>query len=150
LDQMIASGTPYRANRALTALKKLMAWALDRGMIDVNAIAGLKAPATEQKWPLSEERPDGNRVLLLSAEDNWPRVTLSRLIKAGAVLDNIHVMHQFRALTVERLEKLAQEMEEWRPDLVIIDTLAAYMGAERDMHRQNEVGEFFGDADGDG
>jgi hypothetical protein len=97
---------------------------------------------SQSKWPLSEERSDGNRVLLLSAEDNWPRVTLSRLIKAGAVLDNIHVMHQFRALTVERLEKLAQEMEEWRPDLVIIDTLAAYMGAERDMHRQNEVGEF--------
>jgi integrase len=48
LDQMIASGTPYRANRALSALKKLMAWALDRGMIEVNPIAGLKAPATEQ------------------------------------------------------------------------------------------------------
>jgi hypothetical protein len=30
LDQLIASGTPYRANRALSALKKLMAWALDR------------------------------------------------------------------------------------------------------------------------
>jgi site-specific recombinase XerD len=36
LDQMIASGTPYRANRALSALKKLMAWVLDRGMIEVN------------------------------------------------------------------------------------------------------------------
>jgi site-specific recombinase XerD len=34
LDQLIASGT--RANRALSALKKLMAWALDRGMIEVN------------------------------------------------------------------------------------------------------------------
>lgn len=47
LDQIIAAGTPYRANRALSALKKLMAWALDRGMIEVNPIAGLKAPATE-------------------------------------------------------------------------------------------------------
>lgn len=26
--------------------------------------------------------------------------------------------------------------------LLIIDTLSAYMGAARDMHRQNEVGEF--------
>ena len=42
LDEIVASGTPYRANRALSALKKLMNWALDRGMIDVNPIAGLK------------------------------------------------------------------------------------------------------------
>ena len=35
LDEIVASGTPYRANRALSALKKLMNWALDRGMIDV-------------------------------------------------------------------------------------------------------------------
>jgi hypothetical protein len=36
LDDIVASGTPYRANRALAALKKLMSWALDRGMIDLN------------------------------------------------------------------------------------------------------------------
>ena len=40
LDEIVASGTPYRANRALAALKKLMSWALDRGMIDINPIAG--------------------------------------------------------------------------------------------------------------
>jgi hypothetical protein len=28
LDEIVASGTPYRANRALSALKKLMNWAL--------------------------------------------------------------------------------------------------------------------------
>ena len=33
LDEIVA-GTPYRANRALAALKKLMNWALDRGMIE--------------------------------------------------------------------------------------------------------------------
>jgi integrase len=48
LDQIIASGTPYRANRALAALKKLMNWALDRGMIEVNPIAGLKPPHRER------------------------------------------------------------------------------------------------------
>jgi AAA domain/Bifunctional DNA primase/polymerase, N-terminal/Primase C terminal 1 (PriCT-1) len=93
-------------------------------------------------WPLSSEVPSGNKVLLMSAEDNWDRVTLPRLIKAGANIDNIHVMHKFRALTKERMDALAEEMENWRPDLVVIDTLSAYMGAERDMHRQNEVGEF--------
>ena len=48
LDEIVASGTPYRANRALAALKKLMNWALDRGMIDVNPIAGLKPPHRER------------------------------------------------------------------------------------------------------
>jgi AAA domain/Bifunctional DNA primase/polymerase, N-terminal/Primase C terminal 1 (PriCT-1) len=93
-------------------------------------------------WPLSSDRCPGRRVLVLSAEDNWQHVTLARVRKAGADLDNLHRMYKFRALTPERLELLRQEIEEWRPDLVIIDTLSAYMGAACDMHRQNEVGEF--------
>jgi len=40
------------------------------------------------------------------------------------------------------MDALADEMEQWKPDLVVIDTLSAYMGADRDMHRQNEDGEF--------
>jgi integrase len=48
LDEIIASGTPYRANRALAALKKLMSWALDRGTIDINPVAGLKPPHKER------------------------------------------------------------------------------------------------------
>lgn len=93
-------------------------------------------------WPLSNEKPDGNRVLVLAAEDNWQRVVLNRLIKAGVNLDNLHQMYKFRALTNDRLELLSEHMEEWRPDLVVVDTLSAYMGGGRDMHRQNEVGEF--------
>jgi hypothetical protein len=94
-------------------------------------------------WPLTQsQETGGGRVLLLSAEDNWSRVTLRRLLRAGANIDNIHVMHKFRALTDDRMEQLAAEMESWRPDLVVVDTLSAYMGGGRDMHRQNEVGEF--------
>jgi len=48
LDEIIASGTPYRANRVLAVLKKLMSWALDRGMININPIAGLKPPHKEK------------------------------------------------------------------------------------------------------
>ncbi|WP_137390942.1 AAA family ATPase [Rhodoligotrophos defluvii] len=95
-----------------------------------------------QPWPLSKERPTGNRVLVLAAEDNWQRVVLNRLVKAGVDLDNLHQMYKFRALTNDRLELLSEHMEEWRPDLVMVDTLSAYMGGGRDMHRQNEVGEF--------
>jgi Arm DNA-binding domain len=47
LDTIVANGTPYRANRALSAIKKLLNWALNRGMIDVNPIAGERMPTKE-------------------------------------------------------------------------------------------------------
>src|SRR5690606_25894232 len=47
LDGMVANGTPTRANRSLAAIKKVMSWCVDRGVIEVSPIAGLKAPAKE-------------------------------------------------------------------------------------------------------
>jgi len=47
LDALVANGTPYRANRALSAIKKLLNWALNRGMIDVNPVAGQRMPTKE-------------------------------------------------------------------------------------------------------
>jgi hypothetical protein len=49
LDGMIEDGIPIRANRALAAIKKLFACALDRGLIDVHPVLGLRAPAKEVK-----------------------------------------------------------------------------------------------------
>jgi hypothetical protein len=75
-------------------------------------------------------------------DDKRRLVTLAKVLKAGAKLKNLHRMYKFRALTPERLDQLRQEIQDWQPELVIIDTLSAYMGSGRDMHRQNEVGEF--------
>jgi hypothetical protein len=91
---------------------------------------------------LGKERCSGYRVLILSAEDDWQHVTIARLLKSGTNLDYVRRMLKFRALTDDRMESLREEIADWRPDLVIIDTLSAYMGGGRDMHRQNEVGEF--------
>jgi hypothetical protein len=33
IDTILANGTPYRANRALAAIKKLFSWCLDRGRL---------------------------------------------------------------------------------------------------------------------
>lgn len=44
---MISGGTPTPANRALAAIKKLMSWCVDRGVLEVSPIAGLQAPAKE-------------------------------------------------------------------------------------------------------
>jgi integrase len=47
LDTIVVNGTPYRANRALSAIKKLLNWALNSGMIEVNPIAGQRMPTKE-------------------------------------------------------------------------------------------------------
>jgi integrase len=47
LDSIMARGTPYRANRALAAIKKLFSWCVDRGVLEFNPLAGLKPPARE-------------------------------------------------------------------------------------------------------
>jgi len=47
LDQVVAKGTSTSANRALAAIKKLFAWCLDRGTVEINPVAALKAPAKE-------------------------------------------------------------------------------------------------------
>lgn len=47
LDEIISTGAPTRANRALAALKKLMSWCVDRGVIELSPIAQLKMPTRE-------------------------------------------------------------------------------------------------------
>jgi len=47
LDELVASGMGTGVNRALAAIKKLFSWCVDRGTIDINPVAVLKAPAKE-------------------------------------------------------------------------------------------------------
>ena len=53
LDSIIAEGKPYRANRVLAAIKKLFAWALDRGLIDVHPISASGRPARRLRETVS-------------------------------------------------------------------------------------------------
>jgi integrase len=48
LDGIAARGAPIAANRAMSAIKKLFAWSLDRGAISVHPLVGLKKPGTER------------------------------------------------------------------------------------------------------
>jgi integrase len=47
LDAIVASGAPTRANRALAAIKKLMNWCIDRGIIETSPVASLRPPTKE-------------------------------------------------------------------------------------------------------
>lgn len=101
LDGIVASASGGSANNAMAVFKKLMNWCVDRGMIDVNPIAGLKTPRkrvardrilTEQElltlWAVTErdQYPFGPVVQLLIltgqrraevAEMRWSEVELN-------------------------------------------------------------------------
>ena len=48
LDKLIEEGQKAGVNRALAAIKKLFAWCVDRGILELNPIAGLKSPIPER------------------------------------------------------------------------------------------------------
>jgi integrase len=47
LDEIVDRGAPIAANRRFAALRKMCAWAVERGIIDHNPCDGVKAPAAE-------------------------------------------------------------------------------------------------------
>jgi Arm domain-containing DNA-binding protein/integrase-like protein len=49
LDNIAANGTPIAANRAMSAIKKLFAWSLDRGAILAHPLVGLKKPESSAR-----------------------------------------------------------------------------------------------------
>ena len=67
-----------------------------------------------------------------------------RLEKAGANLEpnRIHFQGQFKPLTKDGVQVLEAKIHSFKPDLVIIDPILTYMGADVDSNRFNEVTEF--------
>jgi len=47
LDKIVANGTPTRANRAAAALKTVMNWSVDRGLIMASPLVGMRMPTKE-------------------------------------------------------------------------------------------------------
>jgi integrase len=47
LDGIVARGSPVTANRTLAWLRRMCAWAIERGLIEVSPCAGIRAPAAE-------------------------------------------------------------------------------------------------------
>jgi len=48
LDDLVDAGKPIAANRAHATIRKLFAWALERGLLATSPITGLRAPAQER------------------------------------------------------------------------------------------------------
>jgi hypothetical protein len=47
LDDIVTRGSPVSANRALSWLRRMCGWAVERGLIEANPCTGIKAPAAE-------------------------------------------------------------------------------------------------------
>lgn len=80
-------------------------------------------------------------VVILSVEDDPASVIKPRLRKFGARLDLIRVLPTDRAFALDEagFEKAELALEEWRPELLIVDPITFFLGGNKDMHRANEV-----------
>lgn len=79
------------------------------------------------------------RVLMLSAEDDYATVLVPRLIKLGARLENIAVPSVQFTLDGAGGDNVRDLMREFAATVVFIDPIVYYAGGKMDMNRSNEV-----------
>lgn len=84
------------------------------------------------------------KVLMLSAEDDFDVVLVPRLMKAGANLDNIAFPKDPFSLDATGLKMLEEYIHQFSATIVFIDPIVRYMGGKVDMNKANEVREFMG------
>lgn len=84
------------------------------------------------------------RVLMLSAEDEFDTVLVPRLRRAGADLEMIAFPETPFTLDKAGLGMLEQYIGMFDATLIIIDPIVHYMGGKVDMFRSNEVREIMG------
>ena len=92
-----------------------------------------------EKLPESNEKSEPINIIYQTAEDGLSDTVKPRLIAANADDYKITVIDESKielSLTDERLE---QAIIETKAKLVILDPLQAYIGANVDMHRANEI-----------
>ena len=103
----------------------------------------LAAACTNGKLLPNMERMEPFNVIYQTAEDGLGDTVKPRLIEAGADLDRVLVIDDSDVqltLSDERIEKAVIENN---ARLVIIDPIQAYLGADVDMNRANEVRPIF-------
>jgi hypothetical protein len=102
------------------------------------------AISTGKRLPFAEQIAKG-RVLILSAEDDPARVIKPRLIANGADLSPNRVRFAKEPFSLDELglDRLRQEIEIYRPLLVIIDPLIAWLPGKADSSSAGDMTPFF-------
>lgn len=106
-----------------TYLTCALAAALSRG----DALPGQETNKVQQK------------VLFLSAEDDYPTVIVPRLLKQGAVMSNIAIPDTKFVLDKWGTDAVTELMREFAATVLFIDPIVYYAGGKMDMNKSNEV-----------
>jgi hypothetical protein len=94
--------------------------------------------------PGQEKALPAQNVLIMSAEDEFDRVLVPRLIAAGADLSRIAFPKSPFTLDKDGLAMVEEYMASFAAGIVFIDPIVAYIGGKVDINRANETREFTG------
>ena len=103
----------------------------------------LAAACTNGKLLPNMERMEPFNVIYQTAEDGLGDTVKPRLIEAGADLDRVLVIDDSEVQLTLSDERIEKAIIENNARLVIIDPIQAYLGANVDMNRANEVRPIF-------
>ena len=103
----------------------------------------LAAACTNGKLLPNMERMEPFNVIYQTAEDGLGDTVRPRLIEAGADLDRVLVIDDSDVQLTLSDERIEKAIVENNARLVIIDPIQAYLGADVDMNRANEVRPIF-------
>ena len=103
----------------------------------------LAAACTNGKLLPNMERMEPFNVIYQTAEDGLGDTVKPRLIEAGADLDRVLVIDDSDVQLTLSDERIEKAIVENNARLVIIDPILAYLGADVDMNRANEVRPIF-------
>ena len=103
----------------------------------------LTAACTNGKLLPNMERLEPFNVIYQTAEDGLGDTVKPRLIEAGADLDRVLVIDDSDVQLTLSDERIEKAIIENNARLVIIDPIQAYLGADVDMNRANEVRPIF-------
>ena len=92
-----------------------------------------------EKLPESEEKSEPVNIIYQTAEDGLSDTVKPRLIAANAEYGRITVIDESTSELSFTDERLEQAIIQTKAKLVILDPLQAYIGANVDMHRANEI-----------
>ena len=103
----------------------------------------IAAACTNGKLLPNMERMEPFNVIYQTAEDGLGDTVKPRLIEAGADLDRVLVIDDSDVQLTLSDERIEKAIIENNARLVIIDPIQAYLGADVDMNRANEVRPIF-------
>ena len=103
----------------------------------------LAAACTNGKLLPNMERMEPFNVIYQTAEDGLGDTVKPRLIEAGADLDRVLVIDDRDVQLTLSDERIEKAIIENNARLIIIDPIQAYLGADVDMNRANEVRPIF-------